>query len=462
MRLRPVRTLGALVMAGVALAASLAVATPAQAKAETISTGVGLGSGSSVLVTCDFSQSAVTRDGAPAIRKWRQDALDDTRVKIDGKTVAAYLSEKGISRERYLDPQPSSTLERIAIQRAVEMRGAGELSHTRPNGESCFTATVEGVASNGEIIAWGTSDISSTVDLWASEKDDFIRTGRVDASTGHYYSLICPEYHYFGFAGTGTYWSGEFFKGEAPGGLVDGSDEGLGVAKENLLDGTYQVAFNLPTKDVAGGATLDQSSVGVNKTVELSATYKGMPVVASGWQTSDPGVLAVEGEGATGVKMGKATLTMRTSDGTAVPFEMLVGAQYMYRLYNPYTGEHFYTASAFERDANVRLGWNDEGLGWIAPDEGQPVYRLYNPYAPGGDHHYTTSAVERDHLASVGWNDEGVGWSTAGEDGVALYRQYNPFAETGTHNYTTSKYENDELVKLGWNAEGVAWYGVDL
>ena len=234
------------------------------------------------------------------------------------------------------------------------------------------------------------------------------------------------------------------------------------MAKENLLDGTYQVAFNLPTKDVAGGATFDQSSVGVNKTVELSATYKGMPVVASGWQTGDPGVLAVEGEGATGVKMGKATLTMRTSDGTAVPFEMLVGAQYMYRLYNPYTGEHFYTASAFERDANVRLGWNDEGLGWIAPDEGQPVYRLYNPYAPGGDHHYTTSAVERDHLASVGWNDEGVGWSTAGEDGVALYRQYNPFAETGTHNYTTSKYENDELVKLGWNAEGVAWYGVDL
>jgi hypothetical protein len=80
----------------------------------------------------------------------------------------------------------------------------------------------------------------------------------------------------------------------------------------------------------------------------------------------------------------------------------------MFRLYNPYTGEHFYTASEFERDAVVAAGWQYEGVGWVAPEEGVPVFRVYNPYA--GDHHYTTSVEERDHLVSVGWNDEGIGW----------------------------------------------------
>jgi hypothetical protein len=80
----------------------------------------------------------------------------------------------------------------------------------------------------------------------------------------------------------------------------------------------------------------------------------------------------------------------------------------MQRLYNPNSGEHFYTASEFERDALVATGWSYEGVGWTAPSEGEPVFRLYNAFA--GDHHYTTSAGERDALVAVGWNYEGEGW----------------------------------------------------
>ena len=134
----------------------------------------------------------------------------------------------------------------------------------------------------------------------------------------------------------------------------------------------------------------------------------------------------------------------------------------MYRLYNRWTGEHFYTASAYERDSLSSVGWDYEGVGWTAPASGDPVHRLYNPYAPGGDHHYTTSAYERDALVAEGWSYEGVGWFSAAEgtDRVPLYRQYNPYASTGTHNYTASLYESDHLVSLGWRAEGIAWYGV--
>lgn len=132
-------------------------------------------------------------------------------------------------------------------------------------------------------------------------------------------------------------------------------------------------------------------------------------------------------------------------------------SQDMYRLYNPYTGEHFYTSSVVERDSLVPAGWTWEGVGWVAPTSGEPVYRLYNPFVPGGDHHYTTSKFECDSLVAAGWSYEGVGWRSGGS--VPIYRQYNPFAVTGTHNYTTSADENNHLVTIGWREEGVGWYG---
>ncbi len=140
-----------------------------------------------------------------------------------------------------------------------------------------------------------------------------------------------------------------------------------------------------------------------------------------------------------------------------IPEDVAPGS--MYRMYNPYSGEHFYTASSYEAQCINEVGWWYEGVGWVAPETSQtPVFRLYNPY--GGDHHYTTSAYERDHLVSVGWIAEGVGWYSDDAQTVPLWRQYNPYAWCGTHNYTSSTQERDHLVSLGWRDEGVAWYGV--
>ncbi|MBQ9610730.1 MAG: hypothetical protein IJV15_14970 [Lachnospiraceae bacterium] len=131
----------------------------------------------------------------------------------------------------------------------------------------------------------------------------------------------------------------------------------------------------------------------------------------------------------------------------------------MYRLYNPNSGEHFYTANESERDTLSGLGWKYEGVAWNAPKTSDtPVYRLYNPNA--GDHHYTTSKSERDNLVGYGWKDEGIGWYSTGTDGQALHRLYNPNATgAGSHHYTTSETEKDNLVGLGWRYEGIAWYG---
>ena len=131
----------------------------------------------------------------------------------------------------------------------------------------------------------------------------------------------------------------------------------------------------------------------------------------------------------------------------------------MYRLYNPNSGEHFYTGNWSERTNLIELGWISEGIGWVAPKTSKsPVYRLYNPNA--GDHHYTLSSSERDGLARVGWIFEGIGWYSDDKMRIPILRQYNPNAKTGAHNFTSSSEENKELVEAGWTAEGVGWYAI--
>ena len=133
------------------------------------------------------------------------------------------------------------------------------------------------------------------------------------------------------------------------------------------------------------------------------------------------------------------------------------------RLYNPNTGEHFYTSDSEEVLNLKALGWTDEGVGWTAPKESEtPVYRLYNPYAPGGDHHYTTSEEEYNALKDAGWVQEGVAFYSASETtGVKIFRWYNPYAASGTHHYTGSDVENSAIAQAGWSEEGIGFYGID-
>lgn len=130
----------------------------------------------------------------------------------------------------------------------------------------------------------------------------------------------------------------------------------------------------------------------------------------------------------------------------------------MYRMYNPNSGEHFYTGATLERNSLVSAGWKYEGLAWYAPLEGNPVYRVYNPNT--GDHHYTLSGGEKASLVANGWRDEGIGWYSDRNKGVPIYRSFNPNAKVGSHNFTAALGEHNHLVANGWKNEGEAWYGL--
>lgn len=83
----------------------------------------------------------------------------------------------------------------------------------------------------------------------------------------------------------------------------------------------------------------------------------------------------------------------------------------IYRQYNPNNGQHNWTASKYENDVLVSLGWSGEGTAYLQPASGgTDVYRLYNPYSY--EHLYTLSYNEYVTLEGLGWKGEGVGWKS--------------------------------------------------
>ena len=225
------------------------------------------------------------------------------------------------------------------------------------------------------------------MEMWAAEKDLYIESP-FNAGAGHYGALISPSNTCYGFASVGGMCAGEITPYQ------------VGSTNATNMDGAYEITVGLPSSAVSADAlTPSATSVGVGKSVDVAATlsYSGISFTLDATLTTeDPSIAKVSGCTVTGVKAGSTTLTM-TAGGATKSFTFTVGAVQMHRLYNQWTGEHFYTANTHERDELVKVGWTSEGVGWVAPESSStPVYRLYNPYVMGGDHHYTTNASERD------------------------------------------------------------------
>ncbi len=136
--------------------------------------------------------------------------------------------------------------------------------------------------------------------------------------------------------------------------------------------------------------------------------------------------------------------------------EIAVVSVPMHRMYDPNSGEHFYSGSELERDFLVEAGWHYEGVGFNFPVEGDPVHRLYDPVH--GEHLYTMDEAEMNELLDQGWQYEGVAFNSAGTNEVPQYRLHNPNAKRGGYHFTGSELEQDILVNAGWIPQGIGWY----
>ena len=146
-------------------------------------------------------------------------------------------------------------------------------------------------------------------------------------------------------------------------------------------------------------------------------------------------------------------------------------SQALHRLYNRNNGDHFYTANDSEAAVLTALGWNYEGSqyrvvanrfadGTARRTIGTGVYSVYNPNT--GEHLLTTDEAEAESLAKVGWNNEGVKFYAPQGAKKAVYRVYNPNTTGPAHHYA-DKSEATGLVKLGWrwdnDAKALFYFG---
>ncbi len=164
-------------------------------------------------------------------------------------------------------------------------------------------------------------------------------------------------------------------------------------------------------------------------------------------QTTESDVTKAEATEVTGA-------TKTAEDAPAATVEAARKLTNVYRVYNPNSGEHFFTASEGEALHLSSIGWRWEGIAYECDAaSGAAVYRVYNPNA--GAHFYTTNKGEANHLVSVGWKREGIAWYSTGSN--QLYRLYNPNSPIGEHLYTVSAAERDSVRAAGWRYEGLAW-----
>ena len=122
----------------------------------------------------------------------------------------------------------------------------------------------------------------------------------------------------------------------------------------------------------------------------------------------------------------------------------------VYRLYNPNSGQHLFTADHSEAESLANSGWSFEGVPFRS-GSGEPVWRLYNKFS--GAHMLTADGTEGMDMAVAGWQVESEAFAQGSSRDC--YRLYNK--NNGDHVFTVDETERESLRKAGWSDEGAAF-----
>ncbi len=128
--------------------------------------------------------------------------------------------------------------------------------------------------------------------------------------------------------------------------------------------------------------------------------------------------------------------------------------EYVNRCFNLHTGEHLFTADTSEAIL-LLTPWKYEGICWVAPSNGTPVYRLSHPGV--NDHVYTSDPNEISNLCNRhGWYTDFSGRPSFYSGGsIPVYRLYDP--ARGQHLLTIDENEYSTLPRYGFRQEGLVF-----
>lgn len=199
-------------------------------------------------------------------------------------------------------------LEQIAMQRAAEI--AASFSHTRPNGQSCFTATDSaGHSSYGENIAAGYASGESVIKGWREDDKDY-------DGQGHRRNMLNRNFTAIGMAGfqyNGIYyWVQEFgysvYNTTKTTAVDTQKNVPIEIAKSYLSNPSISLSFTSVNVQASASAALPVCTLTVN-------VYGGWPsathvfTVTPAYSFSPTGVATVSGVYVIGKAVGSTTAT---------------------------------------------------------------------------------------------------------------------------------------------------------
>lgn len=252
------------------------------------------------------------------INEIRYEACEEGVWKMD---IYGKPTTEKLTLSDYKPIKWSSALEYIARIRAAEATVV--LAHERPNNENFFTSTLtsNGQKSYSENLAWnGGKSMLSGIEQWYKEKSDWVnKTGK---TTGHYTSMINPDYNYVAVA---TFYNPDAAYKNATSaefshktGLDETMNEMAGECIQTLEVKDSYLSLKLPVNNTsikAGENTQAQASAVITNP---SAIMHGETCEASligdiTWTSSNKQVATVDKDGKiTGIDYGTATITAKS------------------------------------------------------------------------------------------------------------------------------------------------------
>lgn len=250
--------------------------------------------------------------------------INEIRKEACNKGYINPSTGKKLTRSDYVPMKWSSNLEWIAQLRAAE--SAVNESHTRPNGQSCFSIQRKNEQSWAENLAWNYAGLMAGIEQWYNEKNDWVNQNQ-NAVTGHYTSLINPNYKFIGL-GSFIRSSGGWY-----GVSAEFSSSNTGSQAQSKLKGKVIQTIEVGKKNTKSLKLSAPTSIKVKNTKKLTVSCnvvypgimggnnssKGQILKGITWKSSKPSVLSVNSSGKiTAKKTGKATITAKIKGMTTV------------------------------------------------------------------------------------------------------------------------------------------------
>lgn len=267
------------------------------------------------------------QDALDRINEIRKEACDAGNVPYPGNP------SRMLEASDYIPIQWSKDLESIARIRAMEGGLAFSFlssGHSRLNGEEIWSVQYNGVRSYAEDLAynWGTSMVSG-INQWYREKDDWVNQVK-GAVTGHYTSMIDPEFAYVGL--------GDFYTEEAkyPNTLAGAFCGGFQSLDQSMQTAQENVMQKIEVKDsyIEGYALEGDSTVSIGGTTGLilrvnlvngSQKLKLWAIDPVEYSSSDVSVAQVADDGTvTGQSAGMATISAKSGNGELASISITV------------------------------------------------------------------------------------------------------------------------------------------